>query len=126
MAYPQPTASLSAAAVTTTVSTGIGSTLTDAAPALHSQHAVTFTIASWTGNNFAEINCILEGNIDGTNWFEVTSAVVSTNGSFTLIPHSPTGVLSLSPTLNIRARVFFTNYGTSSPTATVTATIASI
>lgn len=125
MAYPAATASLSAVSVTKTAGSGTGSSLTNA-QIVYTSHSATFTVTSFTATAGAYLQCTLQGSLDGSNWFVIAAANVQGNAASVLLaPRTVYGQLLSMPSAYLRCVAVWEGYGSTSPTATVTATCGS-
>ena len=125
MAYPTtPGQSLTAASVTTTASSGQGST--QATATVMGSHSAVFTVTNFVAGATGDTVLVLaiEGNLDGSTWVNVTEVSVEGNGVYVVVPTLGSGMGKV-PMANLRTSAYFKGFGTGSPTATVTAWIAS-
>ena len=126
MAYPTtPGQSLNAAAVTSTASSGVGST--QATAAVMGTHSAVFTVTAFSqgANSEAELVLAIEGNLDGSTWVNIASMSIEANGTYLLLPNTGAGTTARIPMANLRASAYFKGFGSASPTATVSAYLAS-
>jgi hypothetical protein len=90
MAYPTtPGQSLNAVAVTSTASTGVGTTqAVGATVGTAGTHAAVFTVTLFNqgANSEAELVLVIEGNLDGSTWVNLGSMTVEANGVYLLVP----------------------------------------
>jgi len=67
--------------------------------AVFSKHGGYFTVEDWSGGS-GSMSLMVEGSLDGTDWFTIVSTGTNANGQFHLAPTSE--ILAL----HIRARAF--------------------
>lgn len=123
MAYPTtPGQSLNGVAVTSTPSSGVGTT--QATAATLATHSAVFTVTLFNAGTTSEGELILaiEGNLDGATWVNLGEISVENNGTYLLIP-TTAGTAARIPMANLRASAYLK--GSGSPTATVSAWVGS-
>src|ERR1700733_16096084 len=115
MAYPTtPGQSLNAAAVTTTASSGVGSTqAVGATVGTAGTHCAVFTVTSFVqgANSEAELVLAIEGNLDGSTWVNIAGTTAEANGTYLLSPSTGSGSQARVPMANLRCSAYFKGFG---------------
>lgn len=128
MAWPAtPVQTLSAVSVTSTATSG--QSTSQATAAAFATHSAVFTVSAFNAGEVSPgsgpvLVLTIEGNLDGSTWVTLGEVSVEGNGTYLVVP-TIAGQAARIPVANLRTSAYFKGFGSGSPTATVTAWLAS-